>query len=161
MLLSSTAERVTRHTADHWNQRIELQTERNIAYYAAQPGEIDKRLLELDHEWDIERTLQAQAAGISVASVILGIVHSRRWMYIPAFLSGFLMMHATQGWSPSLTLLRRMGVRTQIEIERERYALKALRGDFNRISALELGEEEGLGGKPASFSKRVLEIVKG
>lgn len=28
---------------------------------------------------------------------------------------------------------RRLGVRTQREIERERYALKALRGDFDRL----------------------------
>jgi hypothetical protein len=43
------------------------------------------------------------------------------------------MQHALQGWCPPLPLLRRLGVRTQQEIERERYALKALRGDFDAV----------------------------
>ena len=45
-------------------------------------------------------------------------------------MSLFLLQHALQGWCPPLPLLRRLGVRTQAEIERERYALKAIRGDF-------------------------------
>jgi hypothetical protein len=43
---------------------------------------------------------------------------------------GFLLQHAVQGWCPPLPLLRRLGVRTADEINEERYALKALRGDF-------------------------------
>jgi hypothetical protein len=35
-----------------------------------------------------------------------------------------------KGWYPLLPAFRRMGVRTSREIARERYALKALRGDF-------------------------------
>ena len=31
-------------------------------------------------------------------------------------------------------ILRRLGIRTQTEIDHERYALKALRGDFKRIN---------------------------
>jgi hypothetical protein len=42
----------------------------------------------------------------------------------------FLFQHAVQGWCPPLPVLRRLGVRTRKEIDRERYALKALRGDF-------------------------------
>jgi hypothetical protein len=34
------------------------------------------------------------------------------------------------GWYPLMPLFRRLGIRTAREIERERYALKALRGDF-------------------------------
>jgi hypothetical protein len=34
-------------------------------------------------------------------------------------------------------LLRRLGVRTEDEIERERYALKALRGDFAPVANAE------------------------
>lgn len=32
-------------------------------------------------------------------------------------------------------VLRRLGFRTSTEIDRERYALKALRGDFRRLDA--------------------------
>jgi hypothetical protein len=35
-----------------------------------------------------------------------------------------------QGWCPPLPILRSLGVRTADEINEERYALKALRGDF-------------------------------
>jgi len=42
----------------------------------------------------------------------------------------FCLQHALQGWCPPLTLFRRLGIRTQREIDDERTALKALRGDF-------------------------------
>jgi hypothetical protein len=42
-----------------------------------------------------------------------------------------------QGWSPAVPLLRQLGVRTRMEIEEERYALKVLRGDFKISSDLE------------------------
>jgi hypothetical protein len=44
-----------------------------------------------------------------------------------------LLQHAVQGWCPPLAVLRRRGVRTRREIEEERYALKALRGDFSGL----------------------------
>jgi hypothetical protein len=46
---------------------------------------------------------------------------------------GFFMQHALSGWCPPLPVLRRLGFRTQYEIEQERYALKALRGDFQEL----------------------------
>jgi hypothetical protein len=47
----------------------------------------------------------------------------------------FFAQHALQGWCPPLPILRRHGVRAAREIERERYAIKALRGDFDSIPA--------------------------
>ena len=49
---------------------------------------------------------------------------------IPAFVGGALVLHAVTGRYPLMPVLRRLGVRTSREIARERYALKALRGDF-------------------------------
>ena len=37
-----------------------------------------------------------------------------------------------KGWCPPLPVFRRLGVRTETEIQTERYALKALRGDFEQ-----------------------------
>ena len=48
-------------------------------------------------------------------------------------MSFFLLQHAVQGWCPPVPFFRRRGVRTAREIEIERYALKALRGDFGPI----------------------------
>ncbi len=51
----------------------------------------------------------------------------------PAAVAGFLFQHAVQGWCPPVPLFRRLGFRTAREIDHERYALKALRGDFRRL----------------------------
>jgi hypothetical protein len=48
-------------------------------------------------------------------------------------------------------------VRTQSEIERERYALKTLRGDFNMINE---GGAAGDTGNITNISQRVLQAVK-
>jgi hypothetical protein len=47
--------------------------------------------------------------------------------------TAFLFQHAVQGWCPPVPILRRLGFRTVTEIEQERHALKALRGDFARV----------------------------
>jgi hypothetical protein len=66
------------------------------------------------------------------------------------------MNHAIKGWCLPLPLFRKMGVRTQTEIERERYALKALRGDFSQITAI----DENSNGEVLRVSQRVLQAVK-
>jgi hypothetical protein len=42
----------------------------------------------------------------------------------------FFVQHAIQGWCPPIPIFRAYKVRTRPEIDREKYALKALRGDF-------------------------------
>jgi hypothetical protein len=140
-MLPATDERVNAHTAEAINRRIREQTRRSIAYFAQHPEEIGGRLDELDHEWDIERTLEANAATLAFLGVLLGAGVARRWLVLPALVTGFLFQHATQGWCPPLPVLRRLGFRTAAEIGEERYALKALRGDFNRLASL--------GGRPS------------
>jgi hypothetical protein len=44
-------------------------------------------------------------------------------------IQGFMLQHVLQGWCPPLPLFRRLGFRTQQEIERERYTLRALLRD--------------------------------
>jgi hypothetical protein len=65
----------------------------------------------------------------------LGTTVDRRFLLLPAAVFGFFAQHALQGWCPPIPVFRRLGVRTQREIERERYALKALRGDFDPVPA--------------------------
>src|SRR5205823_8171775 len=112
-MIPSTVERVPRHTAEHVNEQIRRQTEANVARYAAAGREaIDRRLAELDREWDIERTLEANAATISLIGLGLGAVVDRRLFILPALVSGFLLQHALQGWCPPVTFFRRRGFRT-------------------------------------------------
>lgn len=128
---SSTAERVARHTVEEINERIRRETDRRVAALARSgPQAMDARLTELDREWDIERWLETGAASLMLVGTLLGVGVDRKWFLLPAAVGAFLLQHALQGWCPPLPVLRRAGVRTADEINQERFALKALRGDF-------------------------------
>ena len=77
--------------------------------------------------------LQMNAGIVSLSGVVLGALVSRRILLLPAVVFGFFAQHATQGWCPPLPVFRKMGVRTRREINKEKYPLKALRGDFEDI----------------------------
>lgn len=133
--LPSTTTHVAENTPDEINRRIARDIDASIRWHALHPAEIDRRLAELDHEWDIERVLEANAATIALGGVLLGAFVDRRWLVLPAAVTAFLLQHAIQGWCPPVPMFRRMGIRTAAEIDRERYALKALRGDFMTVQA--------------------------
>jgi hypothetical protein len=65
-MLPATSDRVPRNTAPEVNERIRRQT-----------------LDELDHEWDIERAIEANAAGIALAGVAPGAFAHRRLLLLP------------------------------------------------------------------------------
>ena len=127
-LFPSTVDRVPAHTSDEINAQIRQQMQENIdRYRTASDEEISERLRELDEEWDIERTLEANAATITLIGLGLGTFVNKRFYALPTAVAAFLLQHAVQGWCPPVPLFRRLGFRTQPEIEEERYALKALR----------------------------------
>jgi hypothetical protein len=57
--------------------------------------------------------------------------------------AGFLLQHAVQGWCPALPIVRALGFRTSREIDAERSALKAGRGDFDALDALDAARAAG------------------
>jgi len=133
-MIPSTADRVPNQTSDKINEQIRRQTWRSLAHYgSAGPEAIDRRLAQLDQEWDIERTLETNASIALLLGVTLGTFVDKRFFALPAVVGGFLLQHAIQGWCPPLPVFRRLGFRTQAEIEQERYALKAMRGDFGDL----------------------------
>jgi hypothetical protein len=137
MNVPPTTTRVAEHTAPHINEEIIECTKKNVALYAsAGPSAIDRRLKELDEEWDIERLLEANAASFSLVGIALGVFADRRWFVLPFGVTAFLLQHAVQGWCPPVPLFRRLGIRTTSEINQERHALKALRGDYRAIQEL-------------------------
>ncbi|HEU5047268.1 MAG TPA: DUF2892 domain-containing protein [Rickettsiales bacterium] len=150
-MIPSTVNRVPMHTAQKVNNKIRRRMERRISYYARHPEKIDERLQQLEREWDIERTLEANAGAVAVGSVLLGALSHKRWLLLPVFVGGFLLYHAVNGWCPPLPVWRRFGVRTQTEIDEERYALKALRGDFRKMPPQNDSRE---------FSNRVMDVVR-
>lgn len=124
-------DRVRAHTPDKINERIDRDTRCRIRDYAERtPEEITRRIDELDKEWDIERYLETNASAFALSGIFLGITRSKKWLAVPGIVLPFLLQHAVQGWCPPISVFRRMGARTRREIEQERYALKALRGDF-------------------------------
>lgn len=134
-------DRVRANTEASVNDRIDSETEYRIAQYASQPGEsIDRRLRQLDREWDLERVLELEGAFTGLAGLLLSVLVDKRLLVLPGFASAMVFLHATQGWYPLLPIFRRLGLRTRNEIDRERYAVKALRGDFSEVMQSEFGE---------------------
>ena len=127
-------DRVRAHTAAEVNAQIDdAMRDRLFRYAASSDEEISARIEALDQEWDIERYLETMAPSIALTGIALGLLHDRKWLLLPGAVLGFLLQHALHGWCPPLAVLRRMGVRTRREIDEERYALKALRGDFSGL----------------------------
>ena len=128
-------DRVRANTPPEINQAIDTEIAAIVRFYASKTDyEIGKRIEELDNEWDIERSIEARAAVLSLIGVVLGLKMSKKWFILPIIVSIFLLQYAIQGWCPPVSILRRLGIRTRQEIDVEKYALKALRGDFDEIS---------------------------
>ena len=129
-------DRVRKHTAREVNRRIDHEFECSIRRYSSAGEEsIINRLKELDCEWDMERVLETNASSLALGGTLLGLAVSKRWFFLPLVVTGFLLNHAVFGWCPPVPLLRRLGVRTAREIERERYALLALCGQYEGHAA--------------------------
>jgi len=121
----SSLDRVRSSTAAHVNEEIDHQTDLNIHRYKGKSKvEILERIQMLDKEWDIERVLEVNASTLALTGLILGLISKRKWLFLPAIVLPFLLQHGITGWCPPLSLLRRIGIRTRGEIDREKYALK-------------------------------------
>jgi hypothetical protein len=107
------------------------------------PAAIDRRLAELDREWDVERVLEAESASMILLGLALGGAVHRRFFLLPVFAGSMVLVHALHGWYPLLPLFRRLGLRTREEIGAERNALKLLRGDFRGLA--KSGDGAGVG----------------
>ena len=130
-------DRVRRHTPVEDLQDVEQRIQASVRYYATQPiSTITERIQELEQEWSMERWLETNASALAFSGVVLGVTVSRKWLVLPLLVTGFLFQHAVQGWCPPLPLLRKLGVRTRCEIDREKYALKILRGDFKEAAKM-------------------------
>lgn len=124
-------DRVRASSHEGANARIDQQTRHCLEHHASSGREAIGRHIDMvEREWDVERYLQTNAGLLSLAGIVLGAAVDRRFLLLPATVFSFLLQHATQGWCPPLPVFRRMGVRTRREINREKYALKGLRGDF-------------------------------
>jgi hypothetical protein len=114
--------------------KARLQTAERITEVAAGgPPAIERRLLELEHEWSVERFLKITAALGTLVGLALAILVSPWWFLLPVLLDVLLLQYGLVKRCVLMPVLRRFGLRTTVEIEQERYALKALRGDFRGV----------------------------
>jgi hypothetical protein len=128
------ADRVREHTAEPVIAEVDRDSVACVRSLAGADREtIARHIEELDREWDVERYLQTNASILALSGVVLGAAVNRKFLMLPGAVLGFFLQHAVQGWCPPLPVFRRMGVRTRKEINREKYALKALRGDFEGV----------------------------
>lgn len=131
----TTPDPVREQTAHSVNARLDAETNARIAYFARHPEAIGRRLKELDAEWDIDRTIELEAAGTIMTGLGLGMAKDKKWFLLPLFASSMLLLYSGRGTYPMLPVFRRLGFRSSKEIAQERYALKALRGDFDELGA--------------------------
>ncbi len=140
----ATDDRVREQTAEDTNAGIDRETRERLELYAMRgKDEITRRIEELDREWDVERMLQTNASTLTLIGLGLAASQSKKWLILPGIVLPFLFQHAVQGWCPPLPVLRRLGIRTRKEIDREKYALKALRGDFADVAREQARDSAG------------------
>ena len=91
----------------------------------------NKRINDLENEWDIERILSANAGALVLITSLLGLRRSKMFL-LTGIVGYFMLQHAIQGWCPPLEIVRKMGIRTAEEIFNEKAAIKLARGDFDQ-----------------------------
>ena len=122
--------RVASYTTSSASSEIHQDMHDSLSYYSRHPERIDDRLAELAEEWDVERTLEANASTLIIASAAAAYVFDKRILYFTGVVAGFLLMHSIQGFCPPLPILRKMGVRTRSEIMYEQQALLSIQQDM-------------------------------
>lgn len=132
--LEQRRDRVREHTPARVNRRIDLTAQASADLTIRQGrNQIVRRLAELDDEWDVDRALMANfalAGGTALAAGLHRYTHPplfgprpKGFLYLVGAQMAFLMLHATVGWCPPVSLFRRLGYRTRSEIDTERELL--------------------------------------
>lgn len=102
----------------------------------AGPEAIEQRLAELDREWTSGRAAAATAGVLIVVGLVLAIALGPWWLLVTA-LGGVMMLTYLFARRPIAgSIFHVLGFRMRDEIDQERLALKALRGDFCNIPSV-------------------------
>jgi hypothetical protein len=119
-------DRVRKSSSGRNTRKIDAKTQENIDHYSSlSRADIVQRILQLNREWDTERSLQLLSASNVLTGLILGLTVNKKWFLLSGISAAFLVQHSLQGWCPPLPLLRKFGIRTANEINEEKNALLA------------------------------------
>lgn len=126
-------DRIRARTGADVNARIDRMAASRVARAQSEPtAGVLRHLAELDREWDVDRALMANFAVLGGLTFGLGMARRRPWQSRNPWLVlfgtqlGFLLFHSVAGWCPPLPVLRRLGFRTQKEIDVERRCLEGI-----------------------------------
>ena len=72
----------------------------------------------------VERSLRGIAGFFVMLSLLLAHYHSRYWLFFTAFVGLNLFQSAFTDWCPMITILRKLGVKNQSQLEKENGGVK-------------------------------------
>jgi hypothetical protein len=132
---------IRKHTGTHTNQKIDRATQQSLDEVAQSPDAIRARLAELEREWNVDRALMLNFAVLGGLSAGMSIFGSKRgrtpWTAVLFAQLAFLANHAILRWCPPMPVFRRLGFRTEREIDAERAGLE------KRLAVLTNGRSGG------------------
>lgn len=112
----------------------EANLEKRLACLAdAGPQAITDRIAQLDREWSAGRATKALIGVMIVAGFALTALLNPWWLILPALGGVFLLQYLFGRSSWLGATFREMGFRSGQDIDQERFALRALRGDFKNL----------------------------
>ncbi len=109
----------------------DVYTQENINHYYKNKTHIDDRLRQLEKETSVEQIFELHDAANVTAGVLLSLITgNKKWLILPILIAAVQSVQALKKVRLGTVLLRNYGFRSKDEIDKEKYALKALRGDF-------------------------------
>lgn len=126
-------EDVIRDESPSWvNAKIDRDTLAKLEEFKnASPEQIEERIDELAWEYDLSCATSIACAALGLGGLALSKVH-RGFLALPVFANAVLLYQNLPVPSPFTPAFRVFGFRSRTEIERERHALKMMRGDYQR-----------------------------
>jgi hypothetical protein len=105
-----------------------------LRYYGAvgEPG-LTARIQALESEWDGETFTATALSAAGVAGLVMALFGSRMWRLLAWVALPALLVLTRKDWRSPPALQAFLGLRSRREIQEEKYALKAMRGDFRRV----------------------------
>ena len=130
---SSDAARI--HAPSTVNRRIDAHVEECVRCMAerADRAEMSQYLQKLEHEWEMHRAVAVGGSALALLGLLVGRKGGHGWHVVSGVTLALLLQQGITGFGPLSALVRAWGVRTRREIDLEKFAIKALRGDFERI----------------------------
>jgi hypothetical protein len=106
----------------------------SIRFYGSLgPQAVSDRLQALEDEPDLETVATLAMAGTGILALVFGLLGSRLWRLLAWIALPLIFAHARGRLSAPGEFLKMLGLRSRKEIQEEKYALKALRGDFRDV----------------------------